>query len=105
VSSGSSPRLKIGLTGPSFSFVEEIQQKATALLTPKVGMTIHYYALVEEIQQKTTADLTAIPKEEFQRCFQQWHYQWSKHVCAEGQYLIMFHNLHKLIGRSNFNHI
>jgi desulfoferrodoxin (superoxide reductase-like protein) len=43
-----------------------------ALPRNKVGSQGHCYASTEEIQQNGTADLTAIPKNYFQKCFQQW---------------------------------
>jgi hypothetical protein len=37
----------------------------------KMGLRDHCFASMEEINQKMTAGLRAIPKEDFQGCFQQ----------------------------------
>jgi hypothetical protein len=40
---------------------------------------------MEEIERNETADLTVIPKDSFQKSFQQWQGCWYKRVCAERQ--------------------
>ena len=40
----------------------------------------------EEIMRNATANMNTIPKEDFQRCFQQWMDRWAKCVQAQGAY-------------------
>ena len=45
--------------------------------TTLTGLSGQCLVSAEDIQQETTAGLTAIPKEDFQRCFQQQQGHWS----------------------------
>jgi hypothetical protein len=36
--------------------------------------------------QNATAEMNTIPKEAFQKCFQQWKHRWAKCVEAQGAY-------------------
>jgi hypothetical protein len=54
-------------------------------LFPTIDIGIGGQRLVpaEENQQKTAAGFTAVPKEDFQSCFQQWQDHCSKYVCTD----------------------
>jgi hypothetical protein len=52
--------------------------------TLKMGLKGTRFATMEDIKSNATTDLWEIPKEAFQRCFQQWQDRWSKCVCAQG---------------------
>jgi hypothetical protein len=41
---------------------------------------------VTEIQEQSLAALNAIPKSQFQRCFQQWQKRWTRCINSEGEY-------------------
>uniref|UniRef100_A0A1B6IQK1 Tc1-like transposase DDE domain-containing protein n=1 Tax=Homalodisca liturata TaxID=320908 RepID=A0A1B6IQK1_9HEMI len=40
----------------------------------------------EAIMKKTTADLMAMPKSDFQDCFQKWKRRWNRCVASQGAY-------------------
>jgi hypothetical protein len=40
----------------------------------------------EDIMKNVTAQLLAIPKQDFQKCFQQWKDRWVKCVESQGNY-------------------
>jgi hypothetical protein len=40
----------------------------------------------EDIMQNATAQLNTIPKDAFQKCFQQWRDHWNKFVHYQGDY-------------------
>jgi phage terminase large subunit-like protein len=42
---------------------------------------------VTEIQEQSLTVLHAIPKSQFQRCFQQWQKRWTRCINSEGEYL------------------
>jgi hypothetical protein len=62
----------------------------------KMGLRGPSFASVEEIQQNVTTGLTAIPQEDFQMCFQQWQDRWRKCVCVEWQFFFTFPFYQKL---------
>jgi hypothetical protein len=41
---------------------------------------------VTEIQEQSLTVLHAIPKSQFQRCFQQWQKHWFRCINSEGEY-------------------
>lgn len=57
-------------------------------LFPKLKMPLKgtRFQTREDIMQNATDHLRAIPKEDFQRCFQQWQKRWEKCVAAQGDY-------------------
>ena len=44
--------------------------------------TCQHFPTVEDIKSNVTASLCSMPKEMFQKCFEQWPYCWSKCVCV-----------------------
>jgi len=57
-----------------------------ALPQDQNGPKLTVFATVEDIKTNATAEFWKIPKQDFQRCFQQWQERWNKCVCAEGTY-------------------
>jgi hypothetical protein len=57
-------------------------------LFPKLKMPLKEsrFENCEDIMKNTTAQLVAIPKEDFQKCFQQWKDCWVKFVESQGDY-------------------
>jgi len=47
----------------------------------------HRFEATEDIRRNSTKTLLDIPKEEFAKCFQQWHKRRAKCVAAEGSYV------------------
>ena len=45
----------------------------------------HRFEATEDIKRNSTKTLLDIPKEEFEKCFQQWQQRWAKCVAAEGE--------------------
>ena len=48
----------------------------------KMGLKGPRFATMEDIEWNATAELREIPKDVFRRCFQQWQDRWSKCVCV-----------------------
>jgi hypothetical protein len=46
----------------------------------------HRFQDVTEIQEQSLTVLHAIPKSQFQRCFQQWQKRWTRCINSEGEY-------------------
>jgi hypothetical protein len=44
---------------------------------------------VTDIQEQSLTDLHAIPKSQFQRCFQQWQKRWTRCINGRGQQQVM----------------
>ncbi|GFW73327.1 uncharacterized protein TNCV_2799911 [Trichonephila clavipes] len=57
-------------------------------LFPKIKFTLkgHRFQDIETIKQNSTQQLQAIPKSEFQKCFEDWKHRWAKCVTANGAY-------------------
>ncbi|GFT53189.1 uncharacterized protein TNCV_4232931 [Trichonephila clavipes] len=55
-------------------------------LFPKIKNTLkrHRFQDIETIKQNSTQQLQAIPKSEFQKCFEDWKHCWAKCVTANG---------------------
>ncbi|GFX33051.1 HTH_48 domain-containing protein [Trichonephila clavipes] len=60
----------------------------TGPLFPKIKNTIkgHRFQDIETIKQNSTQQLQAIPKSEFQKCFEDWRHRWAKRITANGAY-------------------
>ena len=46
------------------------------------------FAMIEEIKEKSKQDLLAIPKSDFQKCFEDWKKRWHKYIIFEGSYFV-----------------
>ncbi|GFU53591.1 putative DD34D transposase [Trichonephila clavipes] len=57
-------------------------------LFPKIKNTLkgHRFQDIETIKQNSTQQLQAIPKSEFQKCFEDWKHLWAKCVTTNGVY-------------------
>jgi hypothetical protein len=57
-------------------------------LFPKLKMSLKgtRFESREDIMRNTTARLITIPKDAFQKCFQQWQNRWEKCVHYQGDY-------------------
>jgi hypothetical protein len=57
-------------------------------LFPKLKMPLKgtQFESREDIMQNATAQLITIPKDAFQKCFQQWQKRWEKCVHYQGDY-------------------
>ncbi|GFX24616.1 putative DD34D transposase [Trichonephila clavipes] len=57
-------------------------------LFPKIKNTLkgHRFQDIETKKQNSTQQLRAIPKSEFQKCFENWKHHWAKCVTANGAY-------------------
>lgn len=57
-------------------------------LFPKMKSTLkgHRFEDIAAIQQNATKELKSIPKEGFEKCFQQWKQRWEKCIASQGEY-------------------
>ncbi|GFY27157.1 putative DD34D transposase [Trichonephila clavipes] len=57
-------------------------------LFPKIKNTVkgHRFQDIETLKLNSTQQLQAIPKSEFQKCFEDWKHRWAKCVTANGAY-------------------
>jgi hypothetical protein len=67
---------------PAIAFTRSHSVQLLALTDLKTGLEGNCFVSKEEIQQNMTASLTAVPREDFQRSFPQWHYS-GNHARAE----------------------
>jgi hypothetical protein len=71
---------------------------ADFFLFPKLKSTLkgRCFDTFDEIQKNSTKDLFAIPKEAFQKAFQNWQKRWERCVACEGNYFEGETNLNNL---------
>ena len=65
---------------------------ADFFLFPKLKTPIkgNDFAMIEKIKEKSKQKLLAIPKSEFQQCFENWNKRWHMCIIFEGSYFDTF---------------
>ena len=57
-------------------------------LFPKIKKTLkgHRFTAIDDIKRASLKELKAIPKIEFQKCFEDWKKRWHKYIISNGDY-------------------
>ncbi|GFU14320.1 HTH_48 domain-containing protein [Trichonephila clavipes] len=81
--------MKLIITGDEswvYGYDPETKQQSSQWKTPGSPRPKKARQDIETIKQNSTQQLQAIPKSEFQKCFEDWKHHWAKCVTANGAY-------------------